>query len=242
MPLQSVSCKKLLMKHFGYCLIIIYLLSGCKYNVMPQNNNSSSKKPLTYLALGDSYTKGESVEWQYNWPNQLTMILSSQGIALAPTDIIAQTGWRTDDLKEAITSRNPEPYDLVSLLIGVNNFYQNKTAESFEPEFEDLLKIAINLAKGNKDKVFILSIPDYGYTAFGRDDQVRISSGIKQFNDVCEKVCKKYQVKYIYITDITQKGLIEPELVASDGLHPSQIAYQQFVNRMLPEVIQLIQK
>lgn len=234
--------KELFMKYFAYYLVIIHLLSGCKHKVMPQNNNSTTKKTLSYLALGDSYTKGESVVWQQNWPNQLATTLNAEGITIAPVDIIAQTGWRTDDLKEAINSRNPEPHDIVSLLIGVNNFYQSKSSESFEPEFEDLLKTAISLAKGNKDKVFVLSIPDYGYTPFGKDDQARISAGLKQFNEVCEKVCKKYQVKYIYITDITQKGFIEPELVASDGLHPSHIAYQQFVSKMLPEIIQLIQK
>lgn len=193
-----------------------------------------SGKELTYLALGDSYTKGESVPWLQNYPNQLVKALRDSGLHFAEPTVIAQTGWRSDDLKNAIHTLNPPSHDLVSLSIGVNNFYQGRSAESFAPEFEDLLLKAIQLAKNRKDRVFVLSIPDYGYTPLGQDDRVRISEGIQNFNTVCEQMSQKHGVKYFYITDITQKGLEQPGLVASDGLHPSALAYHAFVEKTAP--------
>src|SRR6476620_605772 len=120
-------------------------------------------KQLKYLALGDSYTIGESVAEDQRWPVQLVKELNKKGKLFIQPKIIATTGWRTDDLKNAILRENPtKDYDLVSLLIGVNNQYQGKSAESYAPEFEELLKMAIGFAGGDKEKVFVVSIPDYG--------------------------------------------------------------------------------
>lgn len=207
---------------------------------MPQQQQGQhmiSNKEITYLALGDSYTKGESVPWPENYPNQLAKALKDSGLTMAPPTIIAQTGWRTDDLKDAIKSQNPVKHDWVSLLIGVNNFYQGKTVESFAPEFEDLLLTAIQLAYERKDRVFVISIPDYGYTPFGQEDRLRISEGIQKYNAVCERIAQQHNVKYFYVTDITQKGLEQPHLVASDGLHPSALAYKAFVEITAPYIL-----
>jgi lysophospholipase L1-like esterase len=189
---------------------------------------------VKFLALGDSYTIGESVAIKERWPVQLAAAWRKKGIDCADPEIIATTGWRTDDLKQAIEKAKLKPeYTFVSLLIGVNNYYQGKSAESYAPEFEELLRTAITLAGGDKSRVFVVSIPDYGYTPFGKEKQQTISAGIDAFNAVNKSIAQKLGVKYIYITDISRKGLIEPDLVADDGLHPSGKMYRAWVERML---------
>lgn len=194
------------------------------------------KDNVRFLALGDSYTIGESVPKASRWPFQLIDSLHHLGIDGLEPSIIATTGWRTDDLKKAISKAKLKPeYSLVSLLIGVNNFYQNKTAEAFAPEFEELLLTAIRLAKGIKSSVFVVSIPDYGYTPFGKENQEKITKGINSFNETSKKITEKLGVKYINITDISRRGLNEPDLVATDGLHPSEKMYAEWVSRILSE-------
>lgn len=190
-------------------------------------------EPIKFLALGDSYTIGESVAVHERWPVQLADALRKKDIPCSDPQIIATTGWRTDDLKHAIEKAKLKPeYTLVSLLIGVNNYYQGKSAESYAPEFEELLRTAIALAGGDKSRVFVVSIPDYGYTPFGKEKQQTISAGIDAFNAINKSIAQKLGVKYIYITDISRKGLMEPNLVATDGLHPSGKMYSAWIERM----------
>lgn len=185
-------------------------------------SNPTEKK---FLALGDSYTIGESVAEPERWPNQLAEKLKIP----APT-IIATTGWRTDNLKDAIDAASLKPeYDLVSLLIGVNNQYQGKPIEVYEREFEELLQTAIQLAKGKKKNVFVVSIPDYGFTPFGKPKQERISTELDQYNTINKRIAAKYNIQYFNITPISRKGLEDTELVANDGLHPSGKMYAQWV-------------
>lgn len=184
------------------------------------------KKEFKYLALGDSYTIGESVAEADRWPNQL-----AQKLKIPNPTIIATTGWRTDDLNGAIQSANlKNEYDLVSLLIGVNNQYQGKSAVRYEIEFEDLLKTAIQLAKGKSKNVFVVSIPDYGYTPFGKPKQEIITPQIDEFNQINKRIADKYQIAYFNITGISRKGLDDPTLVAADGLHPSGKMYTLWVD------------
>jgi len=183
------------------------------------------KKEFKYLALGDSYTIGESVEEDLRWPNQL-----AQRLKIPNPKIIATTGWRTDELKAAIDAANlKHQYDLVSLLIGVNNQYQGKSSGQYEIEFEDLLKTAIKLAKGKSKNVFVVSIPDYGFTPFGKPKQEIITQQIDEFNQINKRLADKYQISYFNITEISRKGLEDPTLVASDGLHPSGKMYTRWV-------------
>ena len=192
---------------------------------------------VKFLALGDSYTIGESVLARSRWPVQLADSLSKIGVDCLEPKIIAKTGWRTDDLKAAIARAKLKPeYTLVSLLIGVNNYYQGKSVESYELEFEELLSLAIKLAGGNSARVFVLSIPDYGYTPFGRDKQKKISEGIDAFNVANREIAETYDVKYYSITDISRRGLDEPDLVAVDGLHPTEKMYSEWVQRILADV------
>lgn len=189
---------------------------------------------VKYLALGDSYTIGESVEPKERWPSILTQRLREAQIKVTDPLIIATTGWRTDDLKNAIhKSEVKPPYQLVSLLIGVNNQYQGRTAESYAPEFEELLRMAIEFAGGERSKVFVVSIPDYGFTPFGKEKQNQITTAIDQFNAVNQRITERYGVRYFNITPLTRLGFERPELVASDGLHPSGLMYQQWVDEVI---------
>lgn len=192
------------------------------------------REKVKFLALGDSYTIGESVSTSLRWPVQLVTALKAKGIDCFDPRIIATTGWRTDDLKNAIQAAKLTPeYNLVSLLIGVNNYYQGRSAESYAPELEELLHTAIALAGGNKKNVFVVSIPDYGYTPFGQSNQPVISQGINAFNAKNQAIAEQLGVKYIPITDISRRGLSEPDLVAGDGLHPSGKMYAEWVTRIL---------
>jgi lysophospholipase L1-like esterase len=190
-----------------------------------------------FLALGDSYTIGESVAEDLRWPVQLVAALNAKGHSFSEPEIIATTGWRTDDLKRAIETKKPEKnYDLVSLLIGVNNQYQGRSAKDYAPEFEELLKMAIAFAGGKKDRVFVVSIPDYGFTPFGKDNQQGISKAIDEFNDVNRRIAEKCGVTYVNITDISRNGFSDPSLVATDGLHPSGKMYSQWVEKMIADL------
>lgn len=191
-------------------------------------------QPIKYLALGDSYTIGESVPESERWPVQLVAALKARGKSVVGPQIIATTGWRTDNLKNAVTIANlKDEYDLVSLLIGVNNQYQGKPLDQFKVEFEDLLATAIKLAKGNKANVFVVSIPDYGFTPFGKSKQQKISADIDAFNEASREIVSRYGIKYFYITDISRQGLVDASLVASDGLHPSGKMYKAWVDRIV---------
>lgn len=194
----------------------------------------SRSEPVRFLALGDSYTIGESVAEVQRWPVQLVNALMLQGYSCHVPEIVAVTGWRTDDLKKALDERSfSESFDLVSLMIGVNNQYQGRDLAVYQREFEELLLMAINYAGSNPDHVFVLSIPDYGYTPFGRARRSEISPQIDAFNEINKAISEKYGVVYVDITDISRDGLNDPELIAEDGLHPSAKMYTLWVARIL---------
>lgn len=200
---------------------------------------------INYLALGDSYTIGQSVCETCRFPEQLKSSLKSiypQSNFLLK--IIATTGWTTTNLISAINTQNPDSsYDLVTLLIGVNNQYQGRDFSIYEKEFPQLVTKSIALAKGDKKNVIVLSIPDYAYTPFGKMsmNQEKISTGINQYNTFAENYCMMNGITFVLITDITRQGLNNPGLVASDGLHPSETAYKMFVEKILPQVKMTLQ-
>lgn len=190
--------------------------------------------PLRYLALGDSYTIGQGVSVEDRWPNQLVKALKSRGIKIKELRIIAQTGWRTDNLLNAINSETPDSnYNLVSLLIGVNNQYQERNIDVYSVEFRKLLGKAITLCGGRKEGVFVLSIPDYGYTPFGSTNQAAISAEIDQYNQIKRKIAREMGVAYFDITPISREAINKPEYVASDNLHPSGTMYAQWIELLL---------
>ena len=187
-----------------------------------------------YLALGDSYTVAESVDPEKSFPAQLVTCLDED--FQVELELIATTGWTTTDLINALDKGTQrETYDLVTLLIGVNNQYQGKSFDEFKNEFRELLRVAIQLANENKERVIVVSIPDYAYTSFGQGgNPSEITRDIDTYNDFIQKAANANGVQFVNITDITRQGLQDPNLVARDGLHPSAEAYQQFVERICP--------
>lgn len=197
---------------------------------------------ISYLALGDSYTIGESVDENQRFPIQLSDSLRAQGLDVASTRIVARTGWTTDELDAAIRASNlttDSTFGLVSLLIGVNNQYRGRSVEPYKDEFKALLHRAIQFAGGKKERVVVLSIPDYAYTPFGRG-KPEISAGIDIYNAANEAITRQMGVTYINITPISREGLAKPSLVATDGLHPSGKQYGRWVSQMMPEVKRLL--
>jgi lysophospholipase L1-like esterase len=209
---------------------------------MKAQTTETNQKSLRYLALGDSYTIGESVSESERWPVYLAARLTAKGISMDSPKIIAKTGWRTDDLAGAIQADNElsAPYDLVSLLIGVNNQYQGKSVESYALDFESLLKKAIELAGGDAEKVFVVSIPDYGKTPFGAAKEVQIAKELDAYNKVNKTISKKYKVQYFNITPISRKAKQDAQLVADDKLHPSGKMYKEWVDLIFKKVYKIV--
>ena len=193
---------------------------------------------ISYLALGDSYTIGESVDEADRYPNQLMELLKKKGVSSGAVKIVARTGWTTSELKSGIAAAGVEgqQFDLVTLLIGVNNEFRGQSLETFKTEFKALLVQAIGFAGGNKAHVFVVSIPDYGYTPYGKDRQPSISPRIDQFNAAALAIANELDVKFIDITPISRKGLSDPSLVAGDGLHPSGKQYKQWAELIAKEI------
>jgi len=205
-------------------------------------NNPADEKKMTYLALGDSYTIGESVEFIERFPVQLVNKMRFSGFDFAMPEIVAKTGWTTDELISGIKQADlNDQYDLVTLLIGVNNQYRGRDIDNYKEEFEALLKVAMDFAADRKDRVIVLSIPDYGVTPFGsQKGRKRIGKEIDQFNAVNLAIADKYGVAYVNITGISRTAYRRTNLVAEDGLHPSGEMYQLWVEEMMPIAIKLV--
>lgn len=187
------------------------------------------------LALGDSYTIGESVEARERWPHQLIDELRKLEVNAEYPDYIAATGWTTRRLLQWIGVQLDEEkeYNLVSVLIGVNNQYQGLNIENYEPDLRDILDKALDVVNLDTSRVFMLSIPDYAYTPFGGQRE-SISKGIDAYNDINRSVAVEYGIVYVDITPISRNGLTDPSLVALDGLHPSGEQYKLWVQAILP--------
>lgn len=198
--------------------------------------------PLRFLALGDSYTIGESVDPADRWPVQLAALLRERGVDIAEPEIIATTGWTTDELAAGIRERDPQgPYDLVSLLIGVNNQYRGRPLDEYREHFRDLLVRSIGFAGGEPRRVVVLSIPDWGVTPFaaGRD-RSRIAAEIDDFNATAREEAAATNSRFVDITSISRRASAEPPLLASDGLHPSGAMYRLWASEVLPTALRMV--
>ncbi|MGA1226564.1 MAG: SGNH/GDSL hydrolase family protein [Tamlana sp.] len=205
-----------------------------------EDPNLAPSNIIKILSLGDSYTIGESVCETCRFPEQLkdSLLMSFGTDKSFELKVIARTGWTTTNLINAIKGENiNEDFDLVTLLIGVNNQYQGKPFSIYENEFPQLVDTAISKARSNKNNVIVVSIPDYAYTPFGQNN-TNISSEIDKYNTYAENYCLVNNITYVNITDITRMGLENIDLVASDGLHPSKLAYSKFVERIMPYAIE----
>ncbi len=205
-----------------------------------KNNNEA----LGYLALGDSYTIGESVDSAERWPVQLADTIGKVTDVTIDVEIIARTGWTTGDLISTIDEKFPAgPYDLVSLLIGVNNQYQGRDTAEYRNEFVDLLQTAIKLAGNNSGNVLVLSIPDYGVTPFAvNKDPEKIAREIDAFNAINLEETLKTEASYVNVTPVSRMAADDSTLIAKDGLHPSGKMYSEWVKLAVPVVIEIIEK
>lgn len=195
-----------------------------------------------YLALGDSYTIGEQVPSEENFPHQLVALLNKEALRITPPVIIATTGWTTDELAAGIKERSiKEVFSFITLLIGVNNQYRGRDIENYKQEYTQLLETAIRYANGKREHVFVLSIPDWGVTPFAEGrDRMKIAQEIDIYNNACEEIAQAHKCHYLDITDSTRKNGKTPEYLAGDGLHPSGKEYSIWAERLAPMVAKVL--
>jgi lysophospholipase L1-like esterase len=199
---------------------------------------SATRVALKYLALGDSYTIGQSVQEGARFPIQTVNMLAPQNITIAPPRYIATTGWTTANLINAINAENPAAdYDIVTLLIGVNDQYQHMDTAGYRTRFTTLLNTSVALAANRSGRVFVLSIPDYSATPYvSQSDKARVSKEIDDFNAINKQITLAHNIAYIDITPASREAISDPELVANDGLHPSGKKYQKWAMLLAPVI------
>ena len=190
-----------------------------------------------YLALGDSYTIGEQVPLHDSFPYQTIQILRQahgNQHEFYPPEIIAKTGWTTDELDaQIIQTQFLSEYDFVSLLIGVNNQYRGRNVENYKSEFHALLKKAIQFSGNRSNRVFVLSIPDWSITPFAAErDQAQIAAEIDEYNQACRYIAESENVQFIDITASQRADGTDPSFIATDGLHPSGLEYAKWAKAL----------
>ncbi|KAA0993635.1 SGNH/GDSL hydrolase family protein [Dyadobacter aurulentus] len=221
------------MKSLIISACLLTLINACGDKSPRAEQKDKDTKGMRYLALGDSYTIGESVEERDRWPVLFADAMNKREKPVKNPEIIARTGWTTRDLLLALTNFNPaEKYDIVSLLIGVNNQYQGRSLEEYRGEFRELLLKSIAYAGDEPGRVIVLSTPDWGVTPFGIENRQEIGKEIDQFNDIAEEECNKANVLFIDITPISRSALNDPTLIARDNLHFSGKMHQLWVDEI----------
>jgi lysophospholipase L1-like esterase len=232
----SLCCFKVKIPSVYNFLLMLGLMLFCCLLFTATKSSDTSMSPLKYLALGDSYTIGEMVPESDRFPVQAATLLRQHGFDVATPRIIATTGWTTDELAVGIeTAHITAIYDVVTLLIGVNNQYRGRTVAEYIPEFTRLLQQAIAFAGNRPDHVVVLSIPDWGATPFatGRDRK-QIATEIDAYNAANRAVAGELKVSYLDITPFTREAAQDNTLVAPDGLHPSGKDYHRWALALVP--------
>lgn len=230
-----------MLKNSLFLLLIFVLCCNADREEMEErlSENEIELDSISYLALGDSYTIGQGVDASLRWPNQLSARLEDKGFYITTTEIIAKTGWTTSKLLEAIEASEIDGYNLVSILIGVNNQFQNQSFIIFQSEFDSLLHKAIEFA-GGSDRVFAVSIPDYGVTPFGGGNSAEIAAELDMYNAYMAQKCEDLSIPFINITEISRQLGDAPDALAEDRLHPSGNQYADWVEEILPVVLDLL--
>ena len=201
--------------------------------VVEDNLNTPRESPYSFIALGDSYTIGEGVNEDERWPNQFVDVAYEKGVDFDQPMIIAETGWKTYDLLNAINQTNfTKKYDYISLLIGVNNQFNSRPIDEFEEDLNKLMD-EMKRIKKNDGSIIIISIPDWGYTPFGESsDMSDISEQINLFNSSLRKLATTNGLIYVDVTEISRRGINEPDLITNDNLHPSGIMYLEWAKKI----------
>ena len=238
----------LIFKIFFLLTVIIGCTSNTNYNdedlnidrddfsdtlIVEDNLNTPRESPYSFIALGDSYTIGEGVNEDERWPNQFVDVAYESGVDFDQPMIIAETGWKTYDLLNAINQTNfTKKYDYISLLIGVNNQFNSRPIDEFEEDLNKLMD-EMKRIKKNDGSIIIISIPDWGYTPFGESsDMSDISEQINLFNSSLRKFATTNGLKYVDVTEISRRGINEPDLITNDNLHPSGIMYLEWAKKI----------
>lgn len=216
-------------------------LAACAGASDPGNGGETGT--MRFLALGDSYTIGEGVPEAERWPVQLVAMIRERGVSVADPQIIARTGWTTDELSAAIDARDPQgPYELVSLLIGVNNQYRGRDTANYRAEFGDLLRRAIGFAGDDASRVVVLSIPDWGVTIFAEGrDRAAIAAEIDAYNAINREETERAGARYVDVTAQSRDAGAHPDFLADDGLHPSGRSYTEWARLALPAALEVTQ-
>jgi lysophospholipase L1-like esterase len=220
-----------------FFLLFIFACSNTRNTTESNLKNISNAK--TYLALGDSYTIGEMVDEKMRWPNLLVNQFKAEGLNFEKPIIVAKTGWRADELADAVKNiETKSKFDLVSIQIGVNNQYQGIEILQFQEDLRRIIGQATVLSKHGVESVFALSIPDYSVTPFARKkNPEKIAAEIKEYNALYQATCKEYGIKFYDITPVSQEAARNTQLIADDKLHPSGKMYQFWVNKISSSII-----
>ncbi len=230
----------IIMQTFLFCMLM-----SCNKpdNILITNagttmNNNDSTGTYTWLALGDSYTIGQSVNENERFPAQTISLLKNDKLLFKKPEYIATTGWTTLNLLDAIASQNPQaPYDVVSLLIGMNDQYQHMDTAGYRIHFIQCIEKAIALAGNKKEHVFVISIPDYSVTPFAQNtDTTQIRKELDEFNAINKEVTLLYKISYTDITPLTREAKNDASLIAGDGLHPSAKEYAKWAQLLAAEI------
>ena len=191
---------------------------------------------ITYLALGDSYTVGTEIPFGDNYPSQIKDDLENRGLEV-DLKVVAQNAWRTDDLLRGIIRADlHDQYDLVSLLSGVNNQYQGMHVDTYIPEFNALLDVALEKAGRDPNRVIVFSIPNYGYTPFGTEKREQITKELAAYNAAADSLCQQRGIDFYDVTDVSLAAEKRKDFLASDGLHPTGVQYAEWVGPYLNEI------
>lgn len=229
------------MKKYYFIFVLLCSLLSCN-----SDDDTQTVTPRNYniLSLGDSYTIGQGVCETCGYPEQLkdSLITRFNSQDTFNLDVIAQTGWTTTNLISAINEENlASNYDLVTLLIGVNNQFQNRPFETFQTEFDELVNTSIALAKGDKNNVLIINIIDYANTGFGQNfGGATITEELSEYNAFIQNYCTQNSLNLVDAQNLIFTAQTNPELIASDNLHPSELAYSNLVTQLLPLANQIL--
>ena len=217
-------------------ILATLVLSATLINSGCTGNGNANGNRHRYLALGDSYTIGESVDARERWPNQLTSLLRRESVDVANPQIIATTGWTAGELLDGIDRAKPQgPFDLVTLLVGVNDQFRGRPAADFRSDFASVLRTAIELSGNQPEHVIVVSIPDWGVTPYadGRD-RAKIAAEIDAFNALAAQEARVAGVAFVDVTGISRRAAGDLALLAPDGLHPSGAMYREWARLVLP--------